>query len=233
MPSLLLVFGRMCFRIRARLFFPQQLDRSWLGPWGKARQIHKQDKAYSGETIQVGARSEAVILMADGSSLDLMANSRMTLAVLKQSSAEEKNFLFKLGLGKVVALVTKLMTAHSSFEIEAGGVICGVRGTEFSMSYDPKSDKGEVRVSSGVVAVTGKDKSLTLSSGKITFFQHGNPLFDLTNPSRPSVLGPRAGLNDLIGQYNGGIRVNNANGLSTAQQTLSLHLIVSPSEGKP
>ena len=101
---------------------------------GKARQIHKQDKAYSGETIQVGARSEAVILMADGSSLDLMANSRMTLAVLKQSSAEEKNFLFKLGLGKVVALVTKLMTAHSSFEIEAGGVICGVRGTEFSMS---------------------------------------------------------------------------------------------------
>ena len=98
---------------------------------------------------------------------------------------------------------------------------------------DPKSDKGEVRVSSGVVAVTGKDKSLTLSSGKITFFQHGNPLFDLTNPSRPSVLGPRAGLNDLIGQYNGGIRVNNANGLSTAQQTLSLHLIVSPSEGKP
>ncbi len=181
----------------------------------------------------MGARSEAVILMADGSSLDLMANSRMTLAVLKQSSAEEKNFLFKLGLGKVVALVTKLMTAHSSFEIEAGGVICGVRGTEFSMSYDPKSDKGEVRVSSGVVAVTGKDKSLTLSSGKITFFQHGNPLFDLTNPSRPSVLGPRAGLNDLIGQYNGGIRVNNANGLSTAQQTLSLHLIVSPSEGKP
>jgi hypothetical protein len=208
---------------------------------GKARKVHKQDKAFSGEVIQVGASSEAVILMADGSSLDLMANSRMALATLKQDTPGEKNFLFKLGLGKVVAMVTKLMTAHSSFEIEAGGVICGVRGTEFSMSYDPKTDKGEVQVRSGVVAVTGKDKTLTLSSGKHTFFQHGNPLFDLTNPGPPSgrpasispAAGPGAALSDLIGQYNGGIRINNANGLSTAQQTLSLHLIVPPSEGKP
>jgi hypothetical protein len=205
---------------------------------GKVRQIHKQDKTYSGETIQVGARSEAVILMADGSTLDLMANSRMALASLKQDSPGEKNFLIKLGLGKVVAMVTHLMSAHSTFEIEAGGVICGVRGTQFSVDYDSKKDKGEVFVNSGVVDVTGKGKTITLAAGGHTFFQRGLPWSGVHTPAGgppppPKVPASSGALNDLIGQYSGGIKVNTANTFTTAQQTLGLHLIVPTGEGKP
>jgi hypothetical protein len=49
-----------------------------------------------------------------------------------------KGFLsrLKLSFGKVLSQVEKLASSHSSFEVEAGGVVCGVRGTAFEVSAD-------------------------------------------------------------------------------------------------
>jgi ferric-dicitrate binding protein FerR (iron transport regulator) len=220
------------------------------GTGGKNRQVQPNDKAYSGEAIQVGPKSETMITLADGSTLDLTANSRMVLASLKQPTPLLKNFMFQLGLGKVYAIVSKLVGSKSSFEIEGGGVICGVRGTEFSMEYDPNTGKVEVAVLKGMVSVLGKDTVQNFTAGQHGSFLNGHSLGNNGAPGSspvppgskspgpppanpPPNLVPGTALNDLNGQFTGGILVNSANSLTAAQQTLSIHLIVPGREAGP
>ena len=141
---------------------------------GSSRPVTVGDKAYPGETIQVGGKAQAQIVLFDGSTLDLSSNSKLTLAALKQPSATEKIISLKLALGKVFAQVRKLMTAKSSFEIEAGGVVCGVRGTAFSVGYNPDTQKMDLDVQEGHVAAMGGGVTLLFGAGQQGHFTDGH-----------------------------------------------------------
>src|SRR5580658_4788734 len=121
---------------------------------GKTRKAAAGRTVLPGDTIQVGPDSHATVSLPDGSSLDLDADSRLTISSLSQPSPKDKSFLFKLAVGKLFAQVRKLMSSKSSFEVEAGGVVCGVRGTYFSMLFNPDTKNLDLNVFEGKVGAT-------------------------------------------------------------------------------
>ena len=126
---------------------------------GKGRNAHEGFRARSGETVALGDGAKTILKIFDGSELVLKPNTRIVIDALKQPARDEKNIKFSLTFGGVKAAVRKLMTSTSSFEIEAGGVVCGVRGTEFTIDYDLVPKKVDLRVFEGsVYARAGKEK---------------------------------------------------------------------------
>lgn len=140
---------------------------------GKTRRNKKDQPILPGETIQVGAKGGAEVALPDGSTLTLSPNSHLTITSLKQPSLKDKMFSFKLAIGKVFAQVRKLTSAQSVFEIEAGGVVCGVRGTEFAVGYDPGTNHLDLDVFGGAVGVAAGGVTQVFSSGQSGNFVDG------------------------------------------------------------
>src|ERR1043165_5376074 len=95
----------------------------------KTKAAQKDLTVFEGDTVTTKGGSEATIRFFDGSELKISQNTKFTLTALKKPTEQDKVIKFKLFIGKLVAEVKKLTTSKSSFEIEAGGVVCGVRGT--------------------------------------------------------------------------------------------------------
>jgi hypothetical protein len=139
---------------------------------GTTRKVAKGDGVFPGETVQVGSKSQAQVTLFDGSTLDLSADSKITLSKLQQPSSNDKVISMKLALGKVFAQVKKLFSAKSSFEIEAGGVVCGVRGTAFTLNFDGKN-KLDLEVLEGKVSTTSGGNTLFFGAGQHCHFVNG------------------------------------------------------------
>jgi len=109
--------------------------------------------------VKEGARiiarnsSSAVLQMFDGSELTVSPKTEFVLTKLQKPSDEDKILKFDLFIGKISAAVKALTTSKSSFEIEAGGVICAVRGTHYWMECDPQTKKVFLNVDEGKVLV--------------------------------------------------------------------------------
>ncbi len=119
-----------------------------------------------GDHIQAGTDGQATLKLFDGSQVQISPNTGFTLEKLRQPGPKEKVIQFKLELGKLLASVSKLLTSKSSFEIEAGGVVCGVRGTEYSMFYNPSTGKVDVVVLDGTVWSTANGQTQVLHGGQ-------------------------------------------------------------------
>jgi hypothetical protein len=145
------------------------------GVKGKARKVKIGTKAFEGETVSVGKGGQTTFQLFDGSSLDLASNSQLVLKTLQQPSDKEKKIGFKLSFGAILAKVKKLLTPSSSFEIESGGAVCGVRGTEFAYSYDPDKNKINLQVHEGTVYFNFGGKSTLYHGGDKIEFINGHP----------------------------------------------------------
>jgi hypothetical protein len=90
----------------------------------------------SGDTIVTGPGAEVSLVLNSMTMVQVSENSRVTVDALARKGS--KGFLSRLKLvaGKVLSQVEKLASSHSTFEVEAGGVVCGVRGTAFEVSND-------------------------------------------------------------------------------------------------
>lgn len=89
----------------------------------------------AGDRILTRAGSFAYLEFRDGGVVEVGPSSdfKVSLASVQPDSLRAR---FLLAYGKTIAMVKKLTTASSVFEIEAGGVISGVRGTIFGVEYD-------------------------------------------------------------------------------------------------
>ena len=125
-----------------------------------------------GSTVITSTDGEASLKIFDGSTVKLKPSTSLVVATLQQPSLGEKIIKFKLKFGEFFAKVAKLTSSNSSFETDAGGVVCGVRGTEYSMFYDPQTGKVNVVVLDGTVWT---------SSGGQTFIYHGGQGGGFTN----------------------------------------------------
>ncbi len=185
---------------------------------GSVRRAHTGAKAYQGETIIVRRASKATLQLFDESTLELMANSRLTLATL-HAFKEEKNIFMRLGFGKALVKVRQLFSAHSSFEIEAGGVVCGVRGTEFTMECDQKTGWMRLNVLDGVVAASSGGVTQLCPAGHECIFQNGRMIREGEGPGslHKNPKGETGGNNNGTGQnQSGGPTTGNTGGGATS-----------------
>ena len=124
-----------------------------------------------GDGIRVEADSSVVLMLNDDTSVQLGAGAQLQVSSLEAQPRD--GFLSRLKLlgGRILAQVQKLGESRSTFEVEAGGVVCGVRGTAFEM--DLQGDDLETRTPEGEVAVSSGGKTESVRAGYAFAFHRG------------------------------------------------------------
>jgi hypothetical protein len=215
----------------------------------KTREAKKDSTVLEGERITTGKDSSAVLRLFDGSELKVSSKTEFWLSKLQTPSVKDKVLKFKLAFGQLAAKVKKLASSKSSFEIEAGGVVCGVRGTEYTYSYDPVTNKVTVKVLEGTVFMNSGGQTYLFTAGQTIEFNNGQP--SPNNPPQTSNQGkntnkqdPSGGdkggtssLADLNQQFGDGLSVNGDNSFTDpaveGSVKLNVRVNVAPGETVP
>ncbi len=123
------------------------------------------------DRIVTGKDGHAFLQFREGGTVEVGPKSDVQVSELE----EGKDFKakFNLAFGRLKSIVRKLTTPSSKYEVESGGVVAGVRGTQFEVVADP--DTKQVRAntyegtiftsSDGVVQNVAKGFSLTVGAG--------------------------------------------------------------------
>ena len=112
---------------------------------------------YPGDKVKTGAKSEAELILDDGSMLRIEEKTLIEIVDSKiEGEGEEakKNFFLNLFSGKALNNLKKLAHKESRYNITTKTAVAGIRGTEFSVEAD--EDKTEVAVFEGEVDVANK-----------------------------------------------------------------------------
>ncbi len=144
---------------------------------GRSRKAKMTSTVPEGSTVTTAKDATASLKLFDGSTLDIKPDSSVVVTGLQKPSLTDKMLKFKLVFGQLFATVRKLASSKSSFEVEAGGVVCGVRGTEFSVFYDPVTGKVDVVVTEGTVWTTADGKNHDFHGGQQGTFLNGTWTF--------------------------------------------------------
>jgi ferric-dicitrate binding protein FerR (iron transport regulator) len=207
---------------------------------GTAKTVKQGDHARQGETVTVAKGGSAALKLFDGSTIELKSNSRIVLTTLKKSSKQDNKLRFKLAFGELVAKVKKLLTPKSSFEIEAGGVVCGVRGTAYTISYDPETGVMTIKVTEGSVLVVDKNGNKYLvKAGEEMEFVNGKPKKD--EPKEETTSSGEGSnedtvtlaLEDLNSQFESGLGTNGDKNFSDANGSGPVKVNVQVRPGQP
>ncbi len=97
------------------------------------------ESVVEGESVEPGDElftkdnSEMTLALNDNTLIHLSANSQVKVTDLTPNTTQGFSSRIQLLLGTILSEVEKLNESQSSFEIEAGGVVCGVRGTGFEV----------------------------------------------------------------------------------------------------
>jgi hypothetical protein len=97
------------------------------------------ETAEEGETVEAGDElltkddSEMTLALNDNTMIHVSANSQIKVLDLTPNTTQGFSSRIELILGNILSEVEKLNESESSFEVEAGGVVCGVRGTAFEV----------------------------------------------------------------------------------------------------
>lgn len=215
----------------------------------KTRTAQKDATVVEGERIITDKDSKATLQLFDGSQIDINPNTDLALTKMQKPSAKDKILQFKLFVGSLLSKVKKLASSKSSFEIEAGGVVCGVRGTQYSYSYDPKAHNVTVHVNEGTVFLNANGHTYLFNAGQTGIFINGKPgpnssgqspqwggKPDSNNQGNGDEDG-KGSLADLNQQFGNSLAVNGDNNFTNPSVGGSLHInvhvLVSPPETVP
>jgi hypothetical protein len=125
------------------------------------------------DRIRVGDGTEVVLSLKSDTLIHLDEGSEVLVTELSENQTQGFLSRLKLFTGAVLSDVKKnLAETKSSFEVEAGGVVCGVRGTVFEVAKDGqnvettthegvvavKTDSGTQEVKAGNTCSASKDK---------------------------------------------------------------------------
>jgi hypothetical protein len=97
------------------------------------------ESAAEGESVQIGDElitkddSEMTLALNDNTMVHIAADSQVRVADLAPNTSQGFTSRLELLMGNILSEVEKLNESKSSFEIEAGGVVCAVRGTAFEV----------------------------------------------------------------------------------------------------
>jgi hypothetical protein len=119
----------------------------------------------SGDEIKVGDNSETTLTMQSDTQVHLSANSDLKVGQIEPNTTNGFFSHLVVLAGVILSDVKKnLLESHSSFEIEANGVVCGVRGTAFEVS----------NVNGNVVTATHEGSVETISGGQSHYVTAGS-----------------------------------------------------------
>ncbi len=151
------------------------------------------DPAVEEQTLQAGdeiitqAGAEATLTLDETTMFHIPENSDVKVDQLERN--DTGGFLSRLGLaaGKVLCEVEKLSESNSTFEVESGGVVCGVRGTCFEV--DKNDSDLQASTYEDVVEVQKDNDTQTVGAG-----EHGGYSFSqgAFQPKRPLTLDEKA-----------------------------------------
>ncbi len=125
-----------------------------------------------GDRIAVGDDTEVVLSLKSHTLVHLDEDTEMGISQLEENQSEGFLSRLKLMTGSILSDVKKnLSESRSSFEVEAGGVICGVRGTVFEVA----NNGGQVQTSTdeGVVEVKTSQGSQEVRAGQTSLASGG------------------------------------------------------------
>ncbi len=132
------------------------------------------------------------------------------LKKLRKPQAKDKIIQFKLLMGQLLALVKPLLSSHSTFEIESGGVVCGVRGTRYQVKYEPSTHTVYLQVMEGTVYADSNGRKVDYGPGSSVVFHNGVPGKAPNNgvPNGKGADSTGASLQDLEDQFQIGLSSN-------------------------
>jgi hypothetical protein len=128
----------------------------------------------SGDKVKTGSDSQATLTLESDTAVHLDPNS--TLKIDQIVSNNNGGFLSRMEMlaGNLLADVKKnLQDSHSSFEVSANGVVCGVRGTAFEVGWNGTDLRTATH--EGKVEVVDKDHiSHFVEAGNASTFNQGH-----------------------------------------------------------
>jgi hypothetical protein len=139
------------------------------------------ESAAEGESVETDDQlitkddSEMTVALNDNTMIHIPADSRIKVVSLTPNSSQGFSSRIELLLGSVLSEVEKLSESKSSFEIEAGGVVCAVRGTAFEVLKQgnyigTKTYHGTVEMQKGSqVEQVKENEHSTFALGKSSF----------------------------------------------------------------
>jgi hypothetical protein len=143
---------------------------------GNKKKADPPQQVEADDKIVTGKDGKAFLQFKSGGTLEVGPKSEVKVSKLEINSKAFK-VRFQIAIGKMKTVLKKLTQASSSFEIEAGGVVAGVRGTTFEVDYNKAKNEVATKTYEGSVftRVGGKEniveKGFALVVGK-----GGNPV---------------------------------------------------------
>ncbi len=150
----------------------------------KKQAVRKKAKApcavRANDRIVTDKKSRAYFQFKDGGTVEVGPESDLFVREI-DVTPKTMRARFLLEVGRMKATVKKLTGARSAFEVEAGGVVAGVRGTTFGVEYDPEEKKTVTKTYEGMI--------YALSGGKENLVKEGFSLALSGNTSLAGKLG--------------------------------------------
>jgi ferric-dicitrate binding protein FerR (iron transport regulator) len=126
----------------------------------------------SGDELKVGADSEATLMLQSDTSVHVSANSDVTVDQIADNRRGGFFSKLKITAGQLLADVQKhLGESQSTFEVDANGVVCGVRGTAFEVSA--QGDNVQTLTHEGTVDVKTGGQDNFVRAGNAFSFKRG------------------------------------------------------------
>jgi hypothetical protein len=154
------------------LFLAETKGEVFLIHNGDKKKADPPQKVEKDDHILTGKDGKAYLEFQSGGTLEVGTESDMKINEL-DIKPDTFKARFLMAFGKIKTIIHKLTVAHSTFEIEAGGVVSGVRGTTFEVDYDKDRKLEATKTYDGTVytQVNGKEQlvekgfSMVVSAG--------------------------------------------------------------------
>ncbi len=145
------------------------IQKSGTPDWVSAKEG---DNLQEGDSIKVGKYTTVVLNLKKDTFVQAGQNTQLQVKQLADQG--DAGFLTRIALqaGRILSDVRKnLAQTGSSFEVESGGVVCGVRGTVFEIS----NTGGDVETTTheGSVEMKGSNGTQTIKAGETCHWHHG------------------------------------------------------------
>jgi len=116
------------------------------------------------DRIVTGKDGTAYLQLRSGGTVEIAPKSDVKIEKMEADSKTLKA-RFKMAFGRMRTVLKKFANARSTFEIEAGGVVCGVRGTAFEVDYDKDKKNVAAKTFEGSVWAKAKGKETVVDKG--------------------------------------------------------------------
>ena len=125
-----------------------------------------------GDSVATDPGASAVLALNEQTNVRVNPGTEVTLAKLEGDPDGKFASLLKLIKGDILSQVQDLKLTHSTYEVDSGGVVCGVRGTVFEV-VARGGDVSTVTQQGTVAVRTADAREELVGAGRVAQFRRG------------------------------------------------------------